>query len=230
MGVTEFSGHGPTPRPPSPPSGLPGSSLSRRSVLSGWRRRGGDLVATTQRSRQAHRQGCIAGRRAVNPGVASCTRVDSGHCAVGGPARRLRCRLTAPAAPNRLLRKLLAVEGLPRAARHQAHNPPGLRPLGRAAAKANSSSSRRGIPPCSLRRGGRPGSNSRSSGSSDRRSDTRTPYGLLSLHYPNQRDCNASAATGRRVWAAGRPDRTIVDVGRGRRTSVGLGLSWVNVR
>lgn len=54
------------------------------------------------------------------------------HCAVSGPACRLRCRPTALAPPNRLLRKLLAVEGLPRAARRQARNPPGLRPLGHA--------------------------------------------------------------------------------------------------
>ena len=54
------------------------------------------------------------------------------HCAVSGPACRLRCRPTALAPPNRLLRKLLAEEGLPRAAHHQARNPPGLRPLGHA--------------------------------------------------------------------------------------------------
>ena len=54
------------------------------------------------------------------------------HCAVSGPACRLRCRPTALAAPNRLLRKLLAAEGLPRAARRQARNPPGLPPLGHA--------------------------------------------------------------------------------------------------
>lgn len=54
------------------------------------------------------------------------------HCAVSGPACRLRCRPTGPAPPNRLLRKLLAAEGLPRAARRQARNPRGLRPLGHA--------------------------------------------------------------------------------------------------
>jgi hypothetical protein len=54
------------------------------------------------------------------------------HCAVSGPACRLRCRPTALAPPNRLLRKLLAAEGLPRAARRQARNPPGQRPLGHA--------------------------------------------------------------------------------------------------
>jgi hypothetical protein len=50
--------------------------------------------------------------------------------AVSGPACRLRCRPTALAPPNRLLRKLLAAEGLPRAAGRPARNPPGLRPLG----------------------------------------------------------------------------------------------------
>jgi hypothetical protein len=54
------------------------------------------------------------------------------HCAVSGPGCRLRCRPTALARPNRLLRKLLAAEGLPRAARRQARNPPALRPLGHA--------------------------------------------------------------------------------------------------
>jgi hypothetical protein len=111
------------------------------------------------------------------------------HCAVSGPACRLRCRPTALAPPNRLLRKLLAEEGLPRAAHHQARNPPGLRPLGHARPPTRTrrhlgAASRRG----SLRRRGRPGSNSGSSGSSGGRSDTRTPYGLLSLHYPNPQD------------------------------------------
>jgi hypothetical protein len=54
------------------------------------------------------------------------------HRAVSGPACRLRCRPTALAPPNRLLRKLLAAEGLPRAARRQARNLPGLRTLGHA--------------------------------------------------------------------------------------------------
>ena len=52
--------------------------------------------------------------------------------AVSGPACRLRCRPITLAPPSRLLRKLLAAEGLPRAARRQARNPPGLRPLGHA--------------------------------------------------------------------------------------------------
>jgi hypothetical protein len=56
----------------------------------------------------------------------------SRHCAVSGPVCRLRCRPTTLAPPNRLLRKLLAAESLPRAARRQARNPPGLRPLGHA--------------------------------------------------------------------------------------------------
>jgi len=52
--------------------------------------------------------------------------------AVSGPACRLRCRPTALAPPNRRLRKLLAAEGLPRAARRQVRNPLSLRPLGHA--------------------------------------------------------------------------------------------------
>ena len=54
------------------------------------------------------------------------------HCAVSGPACRLRCRPTTLAPPNQLLRKFLAEEGLPRAARRQVRNPPDLRPLGHA--------------------------------------------------------------------------------------------------
>ena len=54
------------------------------------------------------------------------------RAAVSGPACRLRCRPTALAPPNRLLRKLRAAEGLPRAARRQARSPPGLRSLGHA--------------------------------------------------------------------------------------------------
>ena len=54
------------------------------------------------------------------------------HCAVSDPACRLRCRPTTLAPPNRLLRKLPAAEDLPPAARRQARNLPGLRPLGHA--------------------------------------------------------------------------------------------------
>ena len=144
------------------------------------------------------------------------------HCAVSGPACRLRCRPTALAPPNRLLRKLLAEEGLPRAAHHQARNPPGLRPLGPLGRQRNSSSSRRGIPPCSRRRG-RPGSNSGSSGSSGGRSDTGLPTVCCLCTTQIRRTASLVATP---PPSLRRSDRTVtmVDV-NGSRTSVGLELS-----
>ena len=144
---------------------------------------------------------------------------------VSGPACRLRCRPTALAPPNRLLRKLLAAEGRPRAARRQAHNPPGLRPLDRAR------------PPTRIRRH-RDAASHRAhyAGAAD---PDRTPAPavhqigvqtqglprlLLSLHYPNQRDCKPRPLHRRQsLGGAATGQRRLSIATRG--TSVGLETS-----
>ena len=182
--------------------------------------------AACVRPQDASGRDWLSSRHHADPGgVRSHRNLQTGHDdAVSGPVCRLRCRPTALAPPNRLLRKLLAAEGLLRAARHQARNPRGPRPLGHARPPtrtrrhpgAASHRARYAGEACS-------GSNSGSIGSSDRRSDTRTPYGLLSLHYPKSAglqhlgrhpaaESGGGAATGR---------RRSVDVGWARRCREG---------
>jgi hypothetical protein len=150
------------------------------------------------------------------------------HCAVSGRACRLRCRPTALAPPNRLPRKLLAAEGLPRAARRQARNPPGLRPLGHAQ------------PPTRTHRHlGAASHRARYAGGAD---PDRTPapvvhqIGVQTQGLPTvcclcttqiSRTATPRPLPRRRVWAARPPESDDCRCQLGRRTSVGLELSWV---
>jgi hypothetical protein len=109
--------------------------MRRRSPLRSSGRRGGPVRARSAatHSTDSHAEPWLSGRHDPLPEVyVSITPAKPQHCAVSAPAYRLRCRPTALAPPNRPLRKLPAAEGLRRAARRQARNPPGLRPLGHA--------------------------------------------------------------------------------------------------
>lgn len=150
------------------------------------------------------------------------------HRAVSGPAYRLRCRPTALAPPNQLLRKLLAAEGLPRAAPRQARNPPGLRPLGHAR------------PPMRTRRHlGAASHRARYADEADP-DRTRAPVvhqiGVQTQGLPTA-CCLCTTQISRtatprplprcRVWAAWRPDSNDCRRQRHRRSSVGLEPSWL---
>jgi hypothetical protein len=111
-----------------PPHCQLSAAISRRAVR--WRMR--QPLAQRTRTRLTATPNRGSGAAATQLPEVYIHHNRRNRSAVSGPACRLRCRPTALAPPNRLLRKLLAAEGLPRAARRRARNPPGLRPLGHA--------------------------------------------------------------------------------------------------